>query len=118
MLFFLKDNHVSERDRLKPSPPPKPLVLAANQYNADLSLAPEVYNNLRSLQKKAKDLRTEVRAMRRLTQTQAVSIREDIKDTFMRIRATLLSSSGVLWGQSDQERVRTSLVFLFCLKMF
>ncbi|XP_062544828.1 coiled-coil domain-containing protein AGAP005037 isoform X2 [Armigeres subalbatus] len=101
-----QDNHVSERDRLKPSPPPKPLVLAANQYNADLSLAPEVYNNLRSLQKKAKDLRTEVRAMRRLTQTQAVAIREDIKDTFMRIRATLLSSSGVLWGQSDQERTK------------
>nr|XP_029728946.1 coiled-coil domain-containing protein AGAP005037 isoform X3 [Aedes albopictus] len=95
-----------ERDRLKPAPPPKPLVLAANQYNADLSLAPEVYNNLRGLQKKAKDLRTEVRAMRRLTQTQAVAIREDIKDTFMRIRATLLSSSGALWGQSDQERAK------------
>ncbi|XP_065082471.1 coiled-coil domain-containing protein AGAP005037 isoform X2 [Ochlerotatus camptorhynchus] len=95
-----------ERDRLKPAPPPKPLVLATNQYNADLSLSPEVYNNLRSLQKKAKDLRTEVRAMRRLTQTQAVAIREDIKDTFMRIRATLLSSSGALWGQSDQERTK------------
>ncbi|XP_021699858.1 coiled-coil domain-containing protein AGAP005037 isoform X4 [Aedes aegypti] len=95
-----------ERDRLKPAPPPKPLVLAANQYNADLSLAPEVYNNLRGLQKKAKDLRTEVRAMRRLTQTQAVAIREDIKDTFMRIRATLLSSSGAHWGQSDQERTK------------
>ncbi|XP_055631594.1 coiled-coil domain-containing protein AGAP005037 isoform X2 [Toxorhynchites rutilus septentrionalis] len=93
-----------ERDRLKPAPPPKPLVLASNQYNADLSLAPEVYNNLRGLQKKAKDLRIEVRAMRRLTQTQVVTIREDIKGTFMRIRATLLASSGTLWGQTEHER--------------
>ncbi|XP_055591028.1 coiled-coil domain-containing protein AGAP005037 isoform X2 [Uranotaenia lowii] len=95
-----------ERDRLKPSPPPKPLVLTTTQYNPDLSLPPEVYNNLRSLQKKAKDLRTEVRAMRRLTQSQAVSIREDIKDTFTRIRATLLSSSGAFWCQSEQERIK------------
>uniref|UniRef100_A0A8W7PNJ4 Actin interacting protein 3-like C-terminal domain-containing protein n=1 Tax=Anopheles coluzzii TaxID=1518534 RepID=A0A8W7PNJ4_ANOCL len=95
----------SERDRLKPPPPPKPLVMiAGNQYRTDLTLAPEVYNQLRGLQKKAMDLRTEVRTLRRLTQTQAVAVREDIKDTFMRIRATLLSNSGFVWGQGDKER--------------
>uniref|UniRef100_A0A182KH80 AIP3 domain-containing protein n=1 Tax=Anopheles christyi TaxID=43041 RepID=A0A182KH80_9DIPT len=94
-----------ERDRLKPPPPPKPLVMiAGNQYRTDLTLAPEVYNQLRGLQKKAMDLRTEVRTLRRLTQTQAVAVREDIKDTFMRIRATLLSNSGFVWGQGDKER--------------
>ncbi|XP_058838122.1 coiled-coil domain-containing protein AGAP005037 [Topomyia yanbarensis] len=95
-----------ERDRLKPVSQLKPIVLPMNQYNADLSLAPEVYNNLRNLQKKAKDLRTELRAMRRLTQTQVVAIREDIKNTFMRIRATLLSSNGGVLGQNNNERVR------------
>ncbi|XP_058053605.1 coiled-coil domain-containing protein AGAP005037 [Anopheles bellator] len=94
-----------ERDRLKPPPPPKPLVMApGNQYRTDLTLAPEVYNQLRGLQKKAMDLRTEARTLRRLTQTQAVAVREDIKDTFMRIRATLLSNTGFAWGQDDKER--------------
>lgn len=68
-------------------------------------MAPEVYNHLRGLQKKAKDLRIEVRTLRRLSQAQAVAVREDIKDAFMRIRATLLSSNGSFWGQGDQENV-------------
>ncbi|XP_054088475.1 coiled-coil domain-containing protein CG32809 isoform X2 [Zeugodacus cucurbitae] len=102
----------AERDRLKPPPPPKPLVLAQTHqtYRADIALAPEVYNHLRGLQKKAKDLRMEVRTLRRLSQAQAVAVREDIKGTFMRIRATLLASSGSFWGshQGDQDATRIS----------
>ncbi|XP_023159005.1 coiled-coil domain-containing protein CG32809 isoform X2 [Ceratitis capitata] len=102
----------AERDRLKPPPPPKPLVLAQTHqtYRADIALAPEVYNHLRGLQKKAKDLRMEVRTLRRLSQAQAVAVREDIKGTFMRIRATLLTSSGTFWGnhQGDQDATRIS----------
>ncbi|GAB0099544.1 Coiled-coil domain-containing protein CG32809 [Sergentomyia squamirostris] len=99
-----------ERDRLKPQPPPKPLVVATthNNYRPDLALAPEVYNHLRGLQKKAKDLRTEMRTLRRLSQAQAMAVREDIKDTFMRIRATLLASSNTYWGQGDQDQTRLS----------
>ncbi|XP_026845898.1 coiled-coil domain-containing protein CG32809 [Drosophila persimilis] len=101
-----------ERDRLKPPPPPKPIVLAQTahpNYRADITLAPEVYNHLRGLQKKAKDLRMEVRTLRRLSQAQAVAVREDIKGTFMRIRATLLASSGSFWGhQGDQDATRVS----------
>lgn len=85
--------------------PPLKQQSISNQYRADLTLAPEAYNHLRNLQKKAKDLRTEVKTLRRQAQTQAVAVREDIKDTFMRIRATLLASSGNQWGQCDQERV-------------
>lgn len=100
-----------ERDRLKPPPPPKPNVLVANShttYRPDLALAPEVYNHLRGLQKKAKDLRLEVRTLRRLSQAQAIAVREDIKDAFMRIRATLLASAGGLWSYNDQEKTRLS----------
>ncbi|XP_055705920.1 uncharacterized protein LOC129803415 isoform X6 [Phlebotomus papatasi] len=99
-----------ERDRLKPQPPPKPLTVANAHpnYRTDLALAPEVYNHLRGLQKKAKDLRTEVRTLRRLSQAQALAVREDIKDTFMRIRATLLASSNTYWGQGDQDNTRLS----------
>lgn len=45
-----------------------------------------------------------MKTVRRMAQTQAVSVREDIKDTFMRIRATLLASNSG-WGQGDQEKV-------------
>lgn len=101
---------------LKPVPPLKQSTSIQNQYRADLTLSPEVYNHLRGLQKKAKDLRTEVKTIRRLAQSQAVAVREDIKDTFMRIRATLLASSGNQWIQGDQERV--SLTRLQALSLF
>lgn len=100
-----------ERDRLKPSPPPKPIALAPTShtnYRPDLALAPETYNHLRVLQKKAKDLRIEMRTLRRLAQAQAVAVREDIKDAFITIRATLLASGANSWGQSDQETTRLS----------
>lgn len=50
----------------------------------------------------------EVRTLRRLSQAQSVAVREDIKSTFMRIRATLLASSGSFWGQGDQDTTRIS----------
>ncbi|XP_029407894.2 coiled-coil domain-containing protein CG32809 isoform X15 [Bactrocera dorsalis] len=110
--YLVVPTQCQERDRLKPPPPPKPLVLAQTHqtYRADIALAPEVYNHLRGLQKKAKDLRMEVRTLRRLSQAQAVAVREDIKGTFMRIRATLLASSGTFWGshQGDQDATRIS----------
>ncbi|KAJ8971097.1 hypothetical protein NQ314_000879 [Rhamnusium bicolor] len=68
-----------ERDRLKPAPPPKPASLSPGQYDSriyrDLQLTPEMYNQLRGLQKKAKDLRAEVRNLRRMSQAQAHSER-------------------------------------------
>jgi SRC kinase signaling inhibitor 1 len=84
----------------------------ANQYQ-QLTLAPEVYNHLRGLQKKTKDLKSEVKTLRRLAQSQAIAVREDIKDTFMRIRATLLATSGTHWGQNDQERVSSQFIVDF-----
>lgn len=104
VISLLSSTQFVERT-LKPAPPAKGLNFAVNQYPAHLTLAPEVYNHLRGLQKKAKELRTEVRTLRRLAQTQAMAVREDIKDSFIRIRATLLAGGGNLWGQGDQERV-------------
>lgn len=77
----------AERDRHKPTPPPKPAALVAGQYvYRDLALTPEMYNQLRGLQKKAKDLRQEVRNLRRMSQAQAHTVRETIRDTFITIR--------------------------------
>ena len=54
---------------------------------ADLQLTAEMYNELRGLQKKAKDLRQEMRNLRRMSQSQAHSVRETIRDTFLKIRS-------------------------------
>lgn len=75
-----------------------------NNYHPDLTLAPEMYNNLRGLQKKAKDLRTEVRSLRRMSQAQAIAIREDINDAFMRIRATMLAGTDNFRNQDDKDK--------------
>lgn len=53
-------------------------------------------------------MRLEMRTLRRLSQAQAVAVREDIKDAFMGIRATLLAGNGSYFGQGDQEKTRLS----------
>ncbi|TGZ47739.1 Uncharacterized protein DBV15_07496, partial [Temnothorax longispinosus] len=99
----------AERDRHKPTPPPKPAALVAGQYvYRDLALTPEMYNQLRGLQKKAKDLRQEVRNLRRMSQAQAHTVRETIKDTFITIRAMLLSGGDAAWTAGDTEKIRLS----------
>ncbi|XP_034236392.1 coiled-coil domain-containing protein AGAP005037 isoform X11 [Thrips palmi] len=103
-----------ERDRHKPAPPPKPMSLSPGQYEGrniyrDLQLTPEMYNQLRGLQKKAKDLRQEVRNLRRMSQAQAHSVRETIRDTFIKIRAMLITGSEGSWAAiGDAEKLRLS----------
>ncbi|KAK6621885.1 hypothetical protein RUM44_001692 [Polyplax serrata] len=108
-----------ERDRHKPPPPPKPVSLSPGQYDnrlvdnrlvyRDLQLTPEMYNQLRGLQKKAKDLRQEMRILRRLSQTQAHTIKEAIRDTFIKIRAMLVAGGEVSWAiEGDKDRLRLS----------
>lgn len=67
-----------------------------------------MYNQLRGLQKKAKDLRAEVRTLRRLSMTQAHAVRETIKDTFIKIRAMLLAGGEQLWqtGKKDKNKAQ------------
>ncbi|XP_065163303.1 coiled-coil domain-containing protein CG32809, partial [Atheta coriaria] len=100
-----------ERDRLKPAPPPKPASLSPGQYDGrhiyrDLQLTPEMYNQLRGLQKKAKDLRAEVRNLG-LSRAQAHSV-ETIRDTLLRLRAMLMVGEQVWQAGMDQERVHLS----------
>ncbi|GLH13580.1 Coiled-coil domain-containing protein [Gryllus bimaculatus] len=104
----------TERDRHKPAPPPKPVSLSPGQYEGrhvyrDLHLTPEMYNQLRGLQKKAKDLRQEVRNLRRMSQAQAHTVRETIRDTFIKIRTMLLLGGEEAWAAGgDAEKLRLS----------
>lgn len=79
-----------------------------------------MYNQLRGLQKKAKDLRAEVRNLRRMSQAQAHSVRETIRDTFIKIRTMLLVGGEQAWqaGESNpkflsQKTHRPNLGFNF-----
>lgn len=67
-----------------------------------------MYNQLRGLQKKAKDLRAEVRNLRRMSQAQAHSVRETIRDAFIKIRAMLLAGGEQVWqaGISIEKHVK------------
>nr|CAH7761763.1 unnamed protein product [Callosobruchus chinensis] len=105
-----------ERDgRLKPAPS-KPMPLNhSGSYDGssgayrDLQLTAETYNQLRCLQKKAKELRAEARNLRRMSQAQAHSVKETVRDAFIKIRAVLMAGGEQLWQTGmDQERVRLS----------
>nr|CAI5834747.1 unnamed protein product [Callosobruchus analis] len=106
----------TERDgRLKPVPS-KPMPLNhSGSYDGstaayrDLQLTAETYNQLRCLQKKAKELRAEARNLRRMSQAQAHSVKETVRDAFIKIRAVLMAGGEQLWQTGmDQERVRLS----------
>ncbi|XP_033223057.1 uncharacterized protein LOC117176829 isoform X2 [Belonocnema kinseyi] len=98
-----------ERERHKPTPPPKPVALATGQYMyGDLALAPEMYNQLRVFQKKAKDLNQEKRNLRRMAQAQAHTVRESIRDSYITIRAMLMSLGESAWTAGDTEKLRLS----------
>lgn len=45
-----------------------------------------MFNQLRVLKRKTKDLRVEVRNLRRITQAQAINIKETIRETFTKIK--------------------------------
>ncbi|XP_043200470.1 coiled-coil domain-containing protein AGAP005037-like isoform X19 [Amphibalanus amphitrite] len=102
---------MGSQERIKPPPPPKPAILTTYESRhavacRDLHLSPETYNQLRSLQKKAHDLRLEMRKLRRLSQDHATAVNEMIGDTYSKIRVCLLSSAELAFGGGETESVR------------
>lgn len=81
----------SERDRLKPAPPPKPTGLGptlpvAPQKVYTLNVPADYVNQLYMLQKQARDLRLESRNLRRTTLSNAMQIRQMLTETIVKIR--------------------------------
>ncbi|XP_037077807.1 coiled-coil domain-containing protein AGAP005037-like [Pollicipes pollicipes] len=102
---------MSSQERVKPPPPPKPVILTSSHDGRhsiyrDLHLSPETYNQLRSLQKKARDLRQEMRKLRRLSQEHSLAVKEMIGDTYSKIRGHLLSGSDLKLGEADSETLK------------
>ncbi|XP_035705394.1 coiled-coil domain-containing protein AGAP005037 isoform X5 [Folsomia candida] len=71
----------------------------------ELCLNPEMFNQLRNLQKKARELKSEIRVLRRNVQVQAHSVRETIKDTFLKFKVAAMAGNDQ-WMQGDPEKAR------------
>ncbi|XP_063601825.1 uncharacterized protein LOC134777967 isoform X10 [Penaeus indicus] len=94
----------AEKQPIKPAIKCSTLPRMSSQ---DMRLSPEVYNQLRVLQKKAKELRTDVRNLRRTSQANAITMKEILRETVTKITTLLQSTEeGLLQGSADAERVR------------
>lgn len=73
-----------------------------------VELSPEMYNQLRSLQKKAKELKSDMKMLRRNVQAQAHTVRETLRDTFLRFKVVALAGndSWLAGGLIDPDRYR------------
>ena len=91
MLNFSKLSS-SDKDHRVLSVPVQTALPFANHLGAyrELQITPEIYNQLRCLQKKTKDMRSELRDLRRLAQAQTYSVCENIRETFIKIRTMIL----------------------------
>ncbi|XP_065289116.2 coiled-coil domain-containing protein AGAP005037-like isoform X5 [Dermacentor albipictus] len=99
----------------KPAPPPKPASLSCALESRQHSSSPakeihfnaEACSQLQLLRKQTKDLRLEVRNLRRMTQSQAVTAREMIRETCLKIKV-MLAAVQVGEDQVCAERLRVS----------
>ena len=56
-------------------------------------MSPELYNQLRGLQRSARDLRHEVKILRRLTQLQSMAMKDLVQDTYLKLREACIAFS-------------------------
>ncbi|XP_040359246.1 coiled-coil domain-containing protein AGAP005037 isoform X15 [Ixodes scapularis] len=99
----------------KPAPPPKPASLSgaldSRQHSSspakEVHFSPEVCSQLQHLRKQTKDLRLEVRNLRRMTQAQTVTAREMIREVCLKIKV-MLAAVQVGDDQVCAERLRVS----------
>lgn len=81
----------------KPPPPPKPLSLSTkgsidgsgSVAGKNISLSNDTYNHLKQLKKQTKDLRNELRNIRRMAQNQTIIAREMLCDASAKTKASL-----------------------------
>ena len=71
---------------------------------ANLMMDPGLYNQLRGLQRSARDLRQEVKVLKRLTQLQSMAMKDLVQDTYLKLReaciAFAMSQNGALSGNA------------------
>ncbi|KAG8187267.1 hypothetical protein JTE90_019159 [Oedothorax gibbosus] len=104
----------SDRElRSKPAPPPKPSSLSERQHSASpptrgkFRVSVEMYSQLRHLRKQTKDLRLEVRNLRRIAQSQAITAKDTVRETCLKIK-TMLAAAQMGEEHVCAERLKVS----------
>jgi len=81
-----------------------------SERNSMVSMEPELFNQLRGLQKSARELRQEVRVLRRLSQLQSMAMKDLVNDTYLKLREAVIvfAAENKYGGQSDFEKIKVS----------
>lgn len=98
----------------KPTPPPKPATLAGYRTTSDHHhhtsnlLSADSINQLRLIRSKARDLRSEVRQLKRITIQQINNAKETMKENYNRIQLTLTYLTKFTDSPIRLERIKIS----------
>ena len=85
-----RDPH--QNHHLQPSSKPS-IMSSSSSSPTPRMMSPELYNQLRGLQRNARDLRQEVKILRRLTQLQSMAMKDLVQDTYLKLREACISFS-------------------------
>ncbi|XP_045032849.1 coiled-coil domain-containing protein CG32809 isoform X4 [Daphnia magna] len=91
---------------------PPPEAVSVYKGDSDWLGSVETYTQLRLLQKNAKELRSEMRSLRRLSQTQLSAVKEAVKDTIQIMKKTFLENSDVITNalcEAESSTIETTL---------
>ena len=71
----------------------------------------ETYTQLRMLQKRARDLRQEMRNLRRLSQAQSSAVKDAVAETILVMKKTFLANSDIITAAmaGDPSAIETSM---------
>ncbi|XP_057378597.1 coiled-coil domain-containing protein CG32809-like isoform X2 [Daphnia carinata] len=91
---------------------PPPEAVSVYKGDSDWLGSVETYTQLRLLQKNAKELRSEMRSLRRLSQAQLSAVKEAVKDTIQIMKKTFLENSDVITNalcDAESSAIETTL---------
>ncbi|XP_035218151.1 LOW QUALITY PROTEIN: coiled-coil domain-containing protein CG32809-like [Stegodyphus dumicola] len=109
----VKVTNADREPRSKPAPPPKPSSLSERQHSVSpptkgkFRVSAEMYSQLKHLRKQTKDLRLEVRNLRRIAQSQAITAKETVRETCLKIK-TMLAAAQMGEEHVCAERLKVS----------
>ncbi|KFM72342.1 Coiled-coil domain-containing protein, partial [Stegodyphus mimosarum] len=109
----VKVTNADREPRSKPAPPPKPSSFSERQHSVSpptkgkFRVSVEMYSQLRHLRKQTKDLRLEVRNLRRIAQSQAITAKETVRETCLKIK-TMLAAAQMGEEHVCAERLKVS----------
>lgn len=111
----------TEKGVPKPNPPPKPFQIvgyrgsvtggsSSSTSGCPAHMSPEMFNQLRQLKSKTKDLKTECANLRRMAKNQSQATRDTLRETCSKIKGSIafLNSNDPIEKKLRMDRLRLS----------